>query len=146
MYENLTHEQLSALLDALPMELAFIDAEDNVRFWNRAADRGPAWAPSVLGGPVQQCHRPTSVAAVNRVLEKLKSGSRDVVDRRVTTEKGVTRFRWFAVKNEAGDYLGTLEMVQYASEVASENRPAGQARSDAPDAVFSYSSAQVNEQ
>jgi len=117
---NMTLEQLGALLDVLPAELAFIDADDNVRFWNRTAERGPAWQPSSLDAPVQECHKETSVRAVNGVLAKLKSGALDVVDRRVSTEKGVTRFRWFAVRDDAGRYLGTVEMVQYGAEVSAQ--------------------------
>jgi DUF438 domain-containing protein len=117
---NISLEQFGALLDVLPVELAFIDADDNVRFWNRPEERGPAWQPSVLGGPVQRCHKDTSVPAVNAVLSKLRSGARNVVDRTVMSDGVTTRFRWFAVRNEAGEYLGTVEMIQYGSEVARE--------------------------
>lgn len=123
MIADLSHEQLRALLDVLPMELAFIDADDRVRFWNRTEERGPAWKESVLGGHVHQCHKDSSVPAVHGVIAKLKSGARDVVDRRVTTERGITRFRWFAVRSKEGEYLGTLEMVQYGAEVAPGNPP-----------------------
>ena len=119
MIRNMTHEQLCALLDVLPMELAFVDAEDRVRFWNRMDERGPAWKPSVLDGPVQACHLESSAPAVNGVLAKLKSGQRDVVDRTVTIDGKVTRFRWFAVRDEQGRYLGCLEMIQYGTEVVS---------------------------
>ncbi len=122
------------VLDVLPVELSFIDADDRVRFWNRAADRGPAWQSSALGQPVQACHRPTSVPAVNGVLAKLRSGARDVVDRRVLTERGLTRFRWFAVRAESGEYLGAVEMIQYGPEVAAEatNAASGQIGQPSP--------------
>ncbi len=119
--QDMTLEQLVALLDVLPVELAFIDADDNVCFWNRATDRGLAWQPSVLGNPVQSCHKDSSVQMVNRVLDKLKSGARDVVDRRVSVDGVSTRFRWFAVRDEAGGYLGTVEMIQRGTEVSEES-------------------------
>ena len=118
MIHNMTHEQLCALLDVLPMELAFIDADDTVRFWNRTSERGPSWQPSVLGGPAQGCHKAESIPAVNAVLKKLKSGARDVVDRVVIGDGEVRRFRWFAVRNQEGEYLGTIEMIQYGAEVS----------------------------
>ncbi len=120
MIHDMTYEQLCALLDVLPMDLAFVDAEDRVRFWNRTDERGPAWQPSVLGGPVQGCHLDTSIPAVNGVLAKLKSAQRDVVDRTITTDGEVKRFRWFAVRDEHGRYLGCVEMIQYGPEVASQ--------------------------
>ena len=127
MIHNMAHEQLCALLDVLPMELAFIDADDRVRFWNRTDERGPAWQPSVLGGSVHACHMPESAPAVNGVLAKLKSGARDVVDRTVTTDRGLARFRWYAVRDEDGKYLGTVEMVQYGAEIA-PGLPPGEAK------------------
>lgn len=126
MIHNITLEQLGAVLDVLPAEVAFIDADDNVRLWNRECERGPAWQPSALGGPVQGCHTHSSIPAVNAVLARLKSGARDVVDRVVTTEKGITRFRWFAVRDDADRYLGTVELVQYGPEVSREKPSLGE--------------------
>ncbi|MBN1152147.1 MAG: PAS domain-containing protein [Dehalococcoidia bacterium] len=140
MIHNMTIDQIGAVLDALPMEVAFIDADDNVRLWNRTSDRGPAWQPSALGGPVQRCHKETSVQTVNSVLAKLKSGAWDVVDRRVPTEKGMTRFRWIAVRDEVGAYLGTVEMIQYGPEVSAQSLPDGGADRGTGEQVLRYSS------
>ena len=115
---SMTTEQLHAVLDALPMELAFIDEKDDLSFWNRQAARGPAWQVSCLDNPVQACHRETSHAAVNAVIAKMRDGGKDVVERLVTSDGEVKRLRWIAVRNEAGEYMGTLEMVQQGSEVA----------------------------
>ena len=118
LISNMSEEQLGAMMDALPMELAFIDEQDNVRFWNRDDQRSPAWVPSQLGGPVTACHLEKSRPAVNAVIDKLRSGKHDVVDRTITGNGQVRRLRWFAVRNKAGEYLGTLEMVQTDDEVA----------------------------
>ena len=118
MFSSMSEEQLGAMMDALPMELAFIDEQDNVRFWNRDDQRSAAWQPSQLGKPVTECHKEQSRPAVNAVIAKLRSGKRDVVDRTVTSNGETRRLRWFAVRNTAGEYLGTLEMVQSAEEVA----------------------------
>ena len=138
MIGNVTLEQLGLLLDVLPMELAFIDADDNVRLWNRTSERGPAWQPEILGGTVETCHRPESVKSVRAVLARLKSGARDVIDRQVVTERGITRFRWFAVRSESGEYLGTLELVQYGAEVAPAARVAGDGGAERPIPVMRY--------
>lgn len=115
---SMTAEQLSAVLDALPMELAFIDEKDNVRFWNREATRGPAWQASCLDNPVLDCHQEKSHPAVNDVISRLRNGRKDVVDRVIRGEGKVKRLRWIAVRNEKGDYLGTLEMIQRGPEVS----------------------------
>jgi DUF438 domain-containing protein len=117
LLSNMSEEQLGAMMDALPIELSFIDEQDNVRFWNRDDQRSPAWVPSQLGRPVTACHQEQSHPAVKAVIDKLRSGKRDVVDRTVTTNGQVSRLRWFAVRNKAGEYMGTLEMVQKDDEV-----------------------------
>lgn len=115
----MSEDQLGAMMDALPMELAFIDEQDNVRFWNwsRGDRRSAAWQPSQLGKPVTECHKEQSRPAVNAVIDKLRSGKHDVIDRIVTSNGRTSRLRWFAVRNAAGEYLGTLEMVQRDDEV-----------------------------
>ena len=106
------------VIDALPMDMAFIDADDNLRFWNRDDKRGPAWQPSLLGQPVTACHKEQSRPAVNAVIEKLRSGKHDVIDRTVTNNGRTSRMRWFAIRNASGEYVGTLEVVQRDDEVA----------------------------
>ncbi len=118
MISDMTHEQLAGMLDVLPMELAFIDADDNVRFWNRTEERGPGWQPSALGKPAQACHKDSSVPAVNSILDRLKSGDRDVVDRKVTGDAVEKRFRWYAVRDANGRYMGAVEVIQYGEEIA----------------------------
>ena len=118
MISDMNEQQLAGVMDVLPLEMAFIDAEDNVRFWNREDTRGPVWQPSQLGKPVTACHKEQSRAAVNAVIDKLRSGKHDVIDRTVTSNGRTSRLRWFAVRSAAGEYLGTLEVVQRDDEVA----------------------------
>ena len=117
MKNGMTPEQLGAVLDALPVELAFIDEKDNLRFWNREAGRDSAWQASCLDSAVQACHQEKSRIAVNGIICKLRNGQKNVVDRVIRGTEEVKRFRWFAIRGEAGEYLGTLEMVQQGSEV-----------------------------
>jgi len=120
LISDMNEQQLAGVMDALPMELAFIDVDDNVRFWNRDDQRGPAWQPSQLGKPVTACHKEQSHPAVNAVIDKLRSGKHDVIDRTVASNGRTSRLRWIAIRNAEGEYMGTLEMVQRDDEVAGE--------------------------
>ena len=113
---SMTQEQLRAVLEVLPMDMAFVDEKDNVRFWNRGAERGPAWQPSRLDSPVQGCHLAKSVAALDAILSDFRNGVRDVVEERGSADGQAKRVRWFAVRDESGRYLGTLEVVQRGTE------------------------------
>lgn len=126
---SMTTEQFSAVMDAIPMELAFIDEKDNLRFWNQAATRSSAWQTSCLDNPVQNCHLEKSRPAVNSIIAKLRSGQKDVVDRTIAGNGKVKRLRWIAVRNGDGEYMGTLEIVQDGAEVAGISQEAA-AKSD----------------
>ena len=39
MIENLSQEQLVGILEAIPVEISFVDESDAVRFWNKHQTR-----------------------------------------------------------------------------------------------------------
>ncbi len=76
----MTREHLCVLFDVLPMEPAYMDVSENVRFWNRTEGRSSAWQLSAPGKPVQECRRAVTVPVAEAVREELKSGRGDVVE------------------------------------------------------------------
>ena len=65
MIENLNKEQLAGILEALPVEVSFVDENDLVRFWNKHETRTFKRPVSVVGKSVQNCHPKHSVDKVN---------------------------------------------------------------------------------
>lgn len=104
---------LSAVLDTLPMEFSVVDAEDNVVFWNQHGVRVFKRGPGVIGRNVRMCHPPDSVDKIEKVLEILKSGAKDVLEFWLDLPDGDTPrkllIRYFALRDKEGKYLGTLE-------------------------------------
>ena len=49
MIENLNKEQLAGILEALPVEVSFVDENDLVRFWNKHETRTFKRPVSVVG-------------------------------------------------------------------------------------------------
>ena len=112
MIENLSGEQLERMLEAMPVDIAFVDGEDKLRYWNRHGTRVFKRPHSALGVPVQKCHPPKSVDKVERIIGDFKAGKRDFAEFWIDMRGMKLYIRYFAVRSEAGEYLGTLEVGQ----------------------------------
>jgi len=114
--ESLSKEQLEGILEAMPLDISFVDENDLVRFWNKHEMRIFKRPVSVLGKPVQSCHPKGSVHKVNQILSDFKSGERDSAEFWIDLGGRKVYIRYFAVRDEAGRYLGTLEATQDITE------------------------------
>lgn len=110
---NLAPEVLAAILNTLPVELSFVDAEDRVKYFSH--EHGQKIFPrtrGAIGTKVQNCHPQRSVHVVNQILEDFKAGQRNVAEFWITMHGIDVHIRYFAVRDSAGKYLGTVEVVQ----------------------------------
>jgi DUF438 domain-containing protein len=57
------------------------------------------------------------VNKVNRLLSDLKAGQRDSAESWIDLKGRKILIRYFAVRNKAGQYLGTLETTQDITEI-----------------------------
>jgi len=117
MMENLNKEQLEGLLEAIPIEISFVDENDLVKFWNKHETRIFKRPVSVLGKSVQNCHPKHSVDKVNQILSDFKSGKRNSAEFWIDLKGRKIYIRYFAVRDKAGSYLGTLEATQDITEI-----------------------------
>jgi DUF438 domain-containing protein len=113
----LTLEQLEALFSVLPFDVTFVDAEDRVRFFSEGPDRVFARPKAVVGRKVHHCHPPSSVDVVDRVLADFRAGRQSVAEFWINFQNRFVHIRYFAVRDAAGDYLGTLEVTQDVSGI-----------------------------
>ena len=117
MIENLNKEQLEGLLEAIPIEISFVDENDLVKFWNKHETRTFKRPVSVLGKSVQNCHPKHSVDKVNQILSDFKSGKGNSAEFWIDLKGRKIYIRYFAVRDKAGSYLGTLEATQDITEI-----------------------------
>jgi len=117
MIENLNREQLEGILEAIPVEISFVDENDLVRFWNKHETRIFKRQVSVVGKSVQNCHPKSSVDKVNQILSDFKSGKRNSAEFWINLGERKVYIRYFAVRDKAGRYLGTLEATQDITEI-----------------------------
>jgi len=114
---SLSLKELAAILDTLPVDITFIDANDRVRYFNQAPDRVFVRSPAIIGRAVQNCHPEKSVRTVNHILEDFKSGTRDLADFWIDMAGKTVYIRYFAVRDNDGEYLGTLEVTQDITQI-----------------------------
>lgn len=108
-----TPTQLEALLDTLPMEITFVDDKDINRFFNDNGRPKVFKRPRMaLGRSVFTCHPPKVEPMVRAIINDFRSGKRDSVPVWMEKNGRATLVTYLAVRNSAGDYLGTLEIVQ----------------------------------
>jgi len=114
---SLSKEEIEAILNALPVDISFVDANDAVKYFNKAEKRIFVRTKAVIGRKVQLCHPQKSVHIVNKILETFKNGKKDVAEFWITMNNRLIHIRYFAVRNKNGKYLGTIEVTQDITEI-----------------------------
>ncbi len=76
----LTPEQITLMLTHLPIDITFVDAGNDVRFYTGGKQRIFERTPDVIGRNVLNCHHPDSVQLVMRILEDFRAGKRDTAE------------------------------------------------------------------
>ena len=112
MLEKLSTETLEAIFDTLPVEVSFVDDADTVRYYSKGDQRIFRRTPAVIGRKVQDCHPQKSLHKVEQVVSELKAGKKSVAEFWIGLKGRKVYIRYFAVRNKAGRYIGTLEVTQ----------------------------------
>ena len=116
---NLTAEQINIMLKTLPVDLTFVNENDEVAYYSDAEDRIFPRSRGIIGRSVQKCHPPKSVDVVVDILEKFKSGEKKVAEFWIQADGAFILIRYFAMHDDAGKYVGTLEVSQELSRLRS---------------------------
>jgi len=117
MLEKLPIETIEAMLDALPVEVSFVDSDDTVVYYSKGDDRIFKRSPAVIGRKVQVCHPKKSVHVVNQILEDFRAGRRDVAEFWINLNGRKIYIRYFPVRDRSGNYLGCLEVTQDITDI-----------------------------
>jgi len=117
MIENLTGKQLAGILEAIPVEVSFVDENGLVKFWNKHEVRLFKRPISVLGESVKNCHPKKSLNKVNQILADFKSGKRNSAEFWIDLGGRKIYIRYYAVRDKKGKYLGTLEATQDITDI-----------------------------
>ena len=108
---HMTVEQLTALLNTIPMEITFVDAKNINRYFNEGHKvfKRPGMA---IDREVFSCHPPKIEPMVRQIIEDFRSGRRDSVPVWMEKNGRVMLVNYMAVRDRDGNYVGTAEFVQ----------------------------------
>jgi len=119
----LTLEQITQIFRHLPVDVTFVDDGNDVRFYSGGKHRVFERTPDIIGRNVMNCHDPSSVQTVFKILEDFRAGTRDMAEFWIQTkptqelESQMIHIRYYAVRDAAGKFYGTLEVTQNVTEI-----------------------------
>lgn len=113
LIEGLSYRQLDAIMEAMPFEVTFVDAEDTVAYFNRL-DKEKLFprTRSVIGRKVEKCHPEHSVDTVRKIVEGFKNKTNDKAEFWIDFKDDKILIRYFPVYDDDGQYMGVLEITQ----------------------------------
>ncbi len=113
LIRNLSYEQLDAIMETLPFEVTFVDAEDTVAYFNKL-DKTKIFprTRSVIGRKVEKCHPEKSVDMVKKIVTGFKEKTMDHAEFWINFKNDKILIRYYPVYSEAGEYMGVLEVTQ----------------------------------
>ena len=111
---SLSLKELNLILNLLPMELSFVDAQNIVKYYNEGNGEEKIFkrTPSAIGRDVILCHPPRVHETVQKIFEQLKSKQKEKEEMWFKTEDKMVHVTYHAVWDEEGMYMGCLEYVQ----------------------------------
>jgi len=114
---SLSAEEISSILNSLPIDISFVDKDNRVKFFSKPEERIFIRTKSVLGREVKLCHPQKSVHIVNSILEAFKTGKKDKAEFWINLNDRLIHIRFYAIRAGSGEYLGTLEVTQDLTEL-----------------------------
>ncbi|GAB6158321.1 DUF438 domain-containing protein [Desulfotomaculum varum] len=115
----LSLKQINTILINLPIDITFVDKDDTVRYFSQGRERIFIRTRSIIGRKVQNCHPPDSVHVVEKILSDFKSGKHSTAEFWLELGGKFIHIRYFALRDENGQYLGTMEVSQDVTKIRS---------------------------
>lgn len=123
---SLTLKELDLMLDALPLELTFVDKHHVMKYYNNdKVEKIQPRHPGAIGRDLKLSHPPRVYENVMQLVHDLESGKKD---KQISWYQSEGRFIYvthMAIRDENGEFQGFLEYVQDVTELqglGGENR------------------------
>ncbi|MDT3701213.1 MAG: PAS domain-containing protein [Thermincola sp.] len=116
---KLTLEQINLIFRHLPVDLSFVDEDNLVKFYSDTKHRVFPRSPGVIGRKVYNCHPRESVFTVKEIIKAFKNGEQDKAEFWLEMGGKFIYIIYIAVRDDAGNFRGVLEMMQDATKIRS---------------------------
>lgn len=105
-------KEINAIFNTLPIDITFVDKDNKVKYFSQAKERIFQRPKTIIGRDVSLCHPPASVHVVDKIVDSFKSGEKDHEDFWIQKGELFVVIKYYAVRDNEGNYLGTLEVTQ----------------------------------
>ncbi len=105
-------QEINLILNHLPVDITYIDKDDIVKYFSGSPERVFARPKTIIGRNVQNCHPPASVHVVEKLVDDFKQGRKNSESFWINMKDKYVYIRYFAVRDENGTYMGTMEVTQ----------------------------------
>ncbi len=109
-------QEIMAILNTVPVDMTFVDRHDKVKYFTQGKERVFIRNRSIINRDVRLCHPPGSTHIVEKILDDFKTGKATHAPFWIQMKGKFIKIEYFALHNENGEYLGTLEVSQDISE------------------------------
>ncbi len=114
---SFTVNELTVLLNTLPIDITFVDKDDKVKFFTQGHHRIFDRNRAILGRDVRMCHPPHSMHIVDQILNDFKSGKEIAAPFWIQMGGKFIYINYFPLRDKDGKYLGTIEFSQDLTEL-----------------------------
>lgn len=113
----LTLDEINLIFNTLPVDITFVDKDDVVKYFSNSKERIFTRTKTIIGRKVQNCHPPASVHVVEKIISDFKEGKRNEASFWIHMGDMYVFIRYFAIRNEKGEYVGILEVTQNIADI-----------------------------
>jgi len=116
---KLTLDQINLVYKHLPIDLAYVDENEIVKFYSDTKHRVFPRSKNVIGRDVKNCHPKSSVHVVEEIINKFRSGEESFTEFWINKPEKFIYICYVAVRDDAGNFKGVLEMMQDCTHIRS---------------------------
>jgi len=113
----LSLEQLELIFANLPLDITFVDKDDEVRYFSSPQHRIFPRTTGVIGRKVQNCHPRESIHVVSQIVEAFRKGEKSEASFWIKMGPKYVLIKYLALRDKHDEYLGVLEVSQEISDI-----------------------------
>lgn len=108
----LSSTEVNAILNTLPLDITFVDKLGHVKYFSQGNERIFPRPKTIIGRHVNMCHPPQSVHIVEGIIKSFENNEKDHEDFWIQMGEMFVYIRYFAIRDQEQNFLGTLEVTQ----------------------------------
>lgn len=113
----ISEKEIELILDTLPVDITFVNRDDEVKYFNKLDTRIFKRTTSVIGLKVQNCHPKKSLDKVQQILDEFRAKKRNAAEFWINLNNRVIYIRYFPIYDNEDEYIGCLEVSQDITDI-----------------------------